>query len=604
MTNKKRYLITVPNEQTWKFDRPVIFLGEWCCRYNRKTKWQNMDAIVARPYGINLSKKNKDYSEALKIEENIFPDLCNLLNEEHGKKFSERFWRLVIGHWLKFFIRDLIKDINTIKTCFEEYEISGITTYDCDKYQITPYNFKEAIYSYDYETWKKNVLYLKIIKLLNKENFPVEIIQREKLETKLPYGQKTFTEENKSYKKKFLKFAYYAYSNIARKFIKENDAYIINTFLTLKEEFKLELSLGQFPQLWRFQKNKFLINNFNQKTPDKNKRDNLSRLLKKNDDLVLENIIRNLVFELLPINYLEDFSHMINLANQQSWPKSPKFIYTSNNFYLDDIFKVWSALKVENGNKLFIGQHGNNYGTVKYKFPRIEELYSDKFITWGWNGTLPNYVSGFIFKNSGKNKLYVKPNGGLLLIEEGYTKTDCTFDKKFEYLRYLESQKQFVSHLNKNLRGQLTIRLFNENNQNNDEWSESSRWNDFDPNLKIDNGKEDIKKLIANNRLIVHSYDSTGMLETLSQNLPTLAFWQNGFDHLIDEAKPYYKLLFDVGIIQFSPKLTAEKINEVWDEIDDWWNQANLQNARKLFCERYAKNSRNPSYDLKQILLS
>ena len=46
MPNKPRYLIVTADERTWKFDRPVIFLGEWCRLYNRRHVWQDMDAIV------------------------------------------------------------------------------------------------------------------------------------------------------------------------------------------------------------------------------------------------------------------------------------------------------------------------------------------------------------------------------------------------------------------------------------------------------------------------------------------------------------------------------------------------------------------------------
>ena len=41
------------------------------------------------------------------------------------------------------------------------------------------------------------------------------------------------------------------------------------------------------------------------------------------------------------------------------------------------------------------------------------------------------------------------------------------------------------------------------------------------------------------------------MLGTLSDNIPTIAFWgkEGG---ILDSAKPYYQMLADVGIIHFS----------------------------------------------------
>jgi putative transferase (TIGR04331 family) len=91
-------------------------------------------------------------------------------------------------------------------------------------------------------------------------------------------------------------------------------------------------------------------------------------------------------------------------------------------------------------------------------------------------------------------------------------------------------------------------------------------------------------------------------LETLSQNIPTLAFWQNDFDHLRDSAKPYYQLLVDVGIVHFSPESVAAKVNEIWNDVEGWWSESTVQEARKQFCNRYARVSQNPVQDFKKLL--
>ena len=101
----------------------------------------------------------------------------------------------------------------------------------------------------------------------------------------------------------------------------------------------------------------------------------------------------------------------------------------------------------------------------------------------------------------------------------------------------------------------------------------------------------------------MHSYDSTGLLETLSQNIPTMAFWQDGLSHVREGAKPYYQCLIDAGIIYTSPTSIAEKVNDVWPDVDNWWGSDEVQAARKYFCDRYARVSNQPISDLKQILV-
>ena len=127
------------------------------------------------------------------------------------------------------------------------------------------------------------------------------------------------------------------------------------------------------------------------------------------------------------------------------------------------------------------------------------------------------------------------------------------------------------------------------------------RWNDVDPNICIDTGSCDIKELIAQSRLVVHGYDSTGILEALALNTPCIAFWRNGFDHLIESAKPYYQLLVEAGIVHLSPESAALHVDKVWSDVEGWWWQKEVQEARFKFASRYAKPSKNPVKELKQI---
>ena len=53
MTEISRHLITTPDERTWKFDQPVIFLGKWCQLYNRRHIWEKMDFVTVEPYGFD-----------------------------------------------------------------------------------------------------------------------------------------------------------------------------------------------------------------------------------------------------------------------------------------------------------------------------------------------------------------------------------------------------------------------------------------------------------------------------------------------------------------------------------------------------------------------
>ena len=104
--------------------------------------------------------------------------------------------------------------------------------------------------------------------------------------------------------------------------------------------------------------------------------------------------------------------------------------------------------------------------------------------------------------------------------------------------------------------------------------------------------------------MVVHSYDSSGILETLSNNIPTLAFWQNDLEHLREKVKPQYQSLIDAGILHLSSKSAANKINEIWNDVDNWWKQNLVQQARKSFCNSFAKDCIDPVKSMISILSS
>ena len=43
-------------------------------------------------------------------------------------------------------------------------------------------------------------------------------------------------------------------------------------------------------------------------------------------------------------------------------------------------------------------------------------------------------------------------------------------------------------------------------------------------------------------------------------------------------------------------------VTQYWDDIDGWWKSEQVQSARRVFCEQYARNEKNPIRTMKQLL--
>ena len=166
--------------------------------------------------------------------------------------------------------------------------------------------------------------------------------------------------------------------------------------------------------------------------------------------------------------------------------------------------------------------------------------------------------------------------------------------------KYQDEQFQFVAALPNNIQESLTVRLHGEWTKHC--WSDKARWNDRYPLIDIEPGSAQLETLIANSRLVIHSYNSTGILETLALNIPTMCFWYDGLDHISEKAKPYYELLRDAGILHDNPNQAAESIALHWDNVDAWWASERVQHARERFCNEYARTEKHPVKKLKQLL--
>jgi putative transferase (TIGR04331 family) len=582
-----RFLITCSDERTWKFDRPVLFLGDWCCRYDRKHIWKQMNAIVASPYGLSNSVKAADKLEARLYEEKLFNVIINKLNKIHNKQYSGRFWRILIGHWLRYFTEVMINRINTFELCLKNYEIEGMAAFSNENFSLASQNTYQAILAFDNDRWN-NELYYQIYQKLNANKIYIETIKFDEQKK-----SNTIINESKISRDKLKK----RISRIKKLFdflIKENDIFIKSSYLSKKEEVFLFFMLKQWPQFWLESSTEIIFKH------DKELRKKLSNDF---NGLTSDNrfdLICALAFENMPLCYIEGFTEMIDCAKKLPWPKKPKLILTANSFITDEPFKYWTALKTELGTKYLVVQHGANYGTHLYiENNTIEQITADKFLSWGWSDPFSNTIPCVIIKKRIHKSYNIKPKYGLLLVEPEIRHRINTWDNYAEHGLHFNNQLTFISNLEERVKKHLTVRLHPLYKEYN--WFEDKRYHEYDPCINIEYS-ENIEKLFRKNRLIVFSYDSTGLLQTLSGNIPTIAFWDNKLDHLVKSAQPYYQMLVNVGILHFSSESAAEIINNKWDNISEWWRCDKVQEARLSFCNQYARSSNYRVRKLKNIL--
>ena len=84
---------------------------------------------------------------------------------------------------------------------------------------------------------------------------------------------------------------------------------------------------------------------------------------KKNKNI--ENFIRKNLHRFIPICFVESFKNIFENC-EKSFPSKPKFIITGVNHDFNEIFKSYTAKKVNEGVPYFTLQHGSTYFTEDF----------------------------------------------------------------------------------------------------------------------------------------------------------------------------------------------------------------------------------------------
>lgn len=570
------------DERTWKFDRPVIFLGEWCKRHDREHIWSKMDAIVAEPYGIKSDEKKISRRLVVSIYKELINELSQSMNQFHAVRHSTRYWEILLGPWLLFYIRLIMNRYGTLVSVLNNYEISGVTAIDTELYTLPKKDFSSFILAVDDSFWNL-ALYSKILKHIDPGKININYLN---ISTDRLISNNINSKNTKDYVRCILR-------KLLSVFVRRNDAFIIQSYLPRKAELLLQFVLGQVPQLW---KSPDLI----EKQVDHKLRSTLKINYSKHSDFSL--FVRKLVFDLIPVCYLEGYESLLDQACELNWPIKPKFIFTSNSFFIDEVFKAWLCDKIQNGVPYYTGQHGANYGTLEGFDVWSECSTCDKFFSWGWSLPLPSgkVIPAFNFKII-SSKIQKKINDGdLLLIERGPGRRDGPQDKSYEHKLYQDYVFRFFRGLSSFIQHSVLVRLHRGSSEL--DASDEILWKKNFPDVRIDLGGAPINKLTRQSRLVVHTYESAGILETLALNIPTIAFWREGLDHLLPSAKPYYELLVKVGVIAQSPESAAEHVVLSWDDIGEWWYSTQVQEARIKFCDQYSRVVDKPVMTLRKLL--
>jgi len=564
----KRFLITTALEETWSEEDPVLFLGEWCLLNSRKSLWSRMNAEVLPYHWDDRAKMRADYQYLQAFYERLLRDVAAQLNSIHAVNHSVRYWRILIGPWLGYFVQILFDRWASIQQAVSNYEISSTTVLASAEDALVPPDMAGFMPLFVGDRWNHHV-YSEVIG----RSFGIDCVTKA-----CPFPPTATDVPRPRGLRRIRQPLARGYSRVAGLLARDRDAFFLSTYLPLREEVRLQRRLGQMPQLWRPVRTAPMAVDWARR----------QWAVPGVAASPYEACTRALVARQIPIAYLEGYAELLEQVSRLPWPKHPKVIWTSNAHISEDVFKAWAAEKVERGAPLVIGQHGGHFGVGQWSFLEDHETaISDAYLSWGW---------------SDANRPNVKPVGQLTVkrplgIRHSKQKcallVSCTVPRQSywmysaivsrQWLDYFKDQCTFVEHLPVSIRHALTVRLY----RHDWGWDQLGRWRDRFPDVRLDSGHSSIDDLVRGCRLYISTYNATTFLEAFTMDVPSVIYWDPQFWEIRDSAVPYFDDLRRAGIFHESPESAARHVEVVWDDVDTWWGSSAVRDAVNRFKSRY-----------------
>jgi putative transferase (TIGR04331 family) len=574
-----KVLITTAIEETWPLNKdPVIFLGEWCLRYDRKETWRNIDYKVADYHWDDREKLYTDYQYINELHELLLSDMHKYLNTLHQTDHTLRYWRIQLGPWMNYFLPILFDRWTMLNNVTKDYDISFMYSLT---YQLENFIARDSSQFFDFsssDSWNQMIF--------------AELGSHMGIKQQGRGNQSTIDagEKNKSkggFKKTLKKSLRGLVNYLAFWLQAKDDVFVMTPYLSLTQSAKLHLKLGQFPTLWKSPELDFE----NQINPT-------IRLKLGQQDSNFRKIAFSMLKRHVPIIFLEAYKASVANTYKLPWPQSPSSIITAQSHVGHDLFKLWAGDKIEKGTALITIQHGGSYGAALWNAGEEHQIkISDQYLSWGWKDDSNKKVVPFCNVKCIKTNLEHSKNGGLLLVGLtlpifSYTMLSGTVAIG-QWKQHFNDQINFLAGLPKHIIDKTTLRLEEIEYGN----CQSEMWNDqlVKYPISIESTNDcSIYKSWRCCRLSVSTYNATTFLETMSLGIPTLIFWNPKHWELRESAVPYFELLQNVGIFHTTPENAAQHLTEIWDDVDGWWCSEPVISARNRFCNEYSRGIDKP----------
>ena len=574
MIEKTNNLVATAIKETFDKSGNNYLLGDWCKEISDFYEDQYKIKYINKHHWSNKVKMDED-RDYLETFINILTyEMGNELNKVHKIEEKNLFWEIILRPWLFSIVPQIFDRWEICRDFFNKFDNVKFKFHFVKDYKIN-YLFSRPYYRSaqmdDY--WNQNI-FSKIIR----ENYFDRIIEEKNLKTKKVEKEKMNID--------IKNIAYFPMIFFDAKLINQNEI-IFDTKQTSPFNFlKLCRNLKIFP-ITSSNFFKRIEKKIVQSSKTQVSKENLRINLKKKFSDTFEIFCIDQVIEDFPEIFLGYFDSSRKMIAKIVSDKR-KIIFSNQDIFLNDIYRIWVATMCTKNSKLVINTHGG-FIPEKYVNFNFQNKVAHTHITWHSLGLHKNETQLTPLKLIGlKKKANLQRYLSIVDIELGryqfrMNSIPTPSEIKIEY----DNLINFVEKLKPKIRENIKYRIVN-----NFGWNFKKKFEKKFGKDKIDKSKN-LYDLISSSKISIHKYPSTPFTESIYLNIPSVLLYRKdswrfnpAYDYMI-------KKLENSKILFYDPLKLSEHLNDIWENVDNWWNSKEVQNTLDDIKNNIFKSNKN-----------
>lgn len=538
--------------------------------------------IIIIPNWLNSNDDIDYYNDYIRnIRLHLIKHLSEKLNELHNTDYLDDEWYVMLGEWLCYYIPQFLDKYKRIQAIRDLNLQCSCTLYDIGALN-PPTDYGDYLYAITNSEKYQKYLYSELISVLDTYDW-LHVLK---------YDSYKYEHLSTKWNKKVIvrNAIYDAFFKAIHLICNKNDKVVIHGGV-IPNKYLSRICFNNLGEITNYLSivdtsygKKFIPSSINMQFRISD--------IQNDSNQVLYNALQKVVLRDMPCAYIESREAIKKKAKslyKYGYKNVRAIMFSSSGVCSDEVFKAYLMdVKHNCDGKLYVIQHGGDYGIDKSDVETIEAEMSDFQYTWGWKmeytfpcKCIPMPATLLLDRISQEGKRE-SGNGKILFIDYSFPRhLSIYFREAILFHEDLIEKMTFFSKLNNHILPRLRVRLF----PNDYGWMIKDRILNINGNVQFDDEPNFYKSLLSS-ELCILPCCSTTFIEAMAANIPCIAYRRPGL--LEDCAKDVFFELESVGILCNDWETLRHKTESVADDILRWWNNTEVQTARKHFCEAFA----------------